>query len=183
MFATGERLLLRIPGLVPFETCICSKVETFHSWTCHVYGSFEFRTSLGTSIFIMHTNIKIIHLRCAELMLQIILSATKHWLNITVESAVHWAHFAIMANHGQNCCAGSRTYVEEAVYDKFVEMTKAQAQTRVVGDPFEPQTQQGPQVRQFVGCIVCWRICFPFVATTIDSSLLAMTPMPRIIWN
>ena len=35
----------------PFGTCICSNVETILFWTCHVYGPFEFRTSLGTSIF------------------------------------------------------------------------------------------------------------------------------------
>ena len=48
--ANRGRLLLRTPGLVPFGTCICSNVETILSWTCHVYGPFEFRTSLGTSI-------------------------------------------------------------------------------------------------------------------------------------
>ena len=39
------RLLLRTPGPVPFGTCICSNVETILSWTCHVYGPFEFQTS------------------------------------------------------------------------------------------------------------------------------------------
>ena len=48
--ANRGRLLLRTPGPVPFGTCICSNVETNLSWTCHVYGPFEFRTSLGTSI-------------------------------------------------------------------------------------------------------------------------------------
>ena len=48
--ANRGRLLLRTPGPVPFGTCICSYVETILSWTCHVYGPFEFRTSLGTSI-------------------------------------------------------------------------------------------------------------------------------------
>ena len=45
-------LLLRTPGLVPFGSCICSHVETILSWTCHVYGLFQFRTSLGTSILL-----------------------------------------------------------------------------------------------------------------------------------
>ena len=45
-------LLLRTPGLVTFGTCICSNVETILSWTCHVYGSFEFRTSLGYDFLI-----------------------------------------------------------------------------------------------------------------------------------
>ena len=48
--ANRGRLLLRTPGPVPFGTCIWSNVETILSWTCHVYGPFEFRTSLGTSI-------------------------------------------------------------------------------------------------------------------------------------
>ena len=50
--ANRGRLLLRTPGPVPLGTCICSNVETIHSWTCHVYGPFEFRTSLGTSILL-----------------------------------------------------------------------------------------------------------------------------------
>ena len=50
--AIRGRLLLRTPGPVPFGTCICSNVETILSWTCHVYGPFEFRTSLGTSILL-----------------------------------------------------------------------------------------------------------------------------------
>ena len=54
--ANRGRLLLRTPGPVPFGTCICSNVETILSWTCHVYGPFEFRTSLGTSI-LLQTNI------------------------------------------------------------------------------------------------------------------------------
>ena len=54
--ANRGRLLLRTPGPVPFGTCICSYVETILSWTCHVYGPYEFRTSLGTSI-LLHWNI------------------------------------------------------------------------------------------------------------------------------
>ena len=50
--ANRGRLLLRTPGPVPFGTCTCSNVETILSWTCHVYGPFEFRTSLGTSILL-----------------------------------------------------------------------------------------------------------------------------------
>ena len=50
--ANRGRLLLRTPGPVPFGTCICCNVETILSWTCHVYGPFEFRTSVGTSILL-----------------------------------------------------------------------------------------------------------------------------------
>ena len=41
--ANRGRLLLA--GPVPFGTCICSNVETILSWTCHVYGPVDFRTS------------------------------------------------------------------------------------------------------------------------------------------
>ena len=59
--ANRGRLLLRTPGPVPFGTCICSYVETNRSWTCHVYGPFEFRTSLGTSILLVHTYREALH--------------------------------------------------------------------------------------------------------------------------
>ena len=52
--ANRGRLLLRTPGPVPFGTCICSNVETILYWTCHVYGPFEFRTSLGTSVLLQY---------------------------------------------------------------------------------------------------------------------------------
>ena len=45
-------------GPVLFGNYICSNVETILSWTCHVYGPFEFRTSLGTSI-LLDTSISI----------------------------------------------------------------------------------------------------------------------------
>uniref|UniRef100_A0A673V5K7 Aldehyde dehydrogenase 1 family member B1 n=1 Tax=Suricata suricatta TaxID=37032 RepID=A0A673V5K7_SURSU len=44
------------------------------------------------------------------------------------------------------CCAGSRTFVEESIYDEFLERTVEKAKQRRVGNPFELDTQQGPQV-------------------------------------
>lgn len=51
-----------------------------------------------------------------------------------------------MFNQGQCCCAATRTFVHEDVYDKFVALTKDIAMARIVGDPFQEKTQQGPQV-------------------------------------
>ena len=34
--------------------------------------------------------------------------------DVDLDKAVDTAHEAIFANHGQNCCAGSRTFVHEA---------------------------------------------------------------------
>ena len=64
--ANRGRLLLRTPGPVPFGTCICSNVETILSWTCYVYGPFEFRTSLGTSILLFIFLVYFVWLRIAE---------------------------------------------------------------------------------------------------------------------
>ena len=65
--ANRGRLLLRTPGPVPFGTCICSFVETILSWTCHVYGPYEFRTSLGTSILLCMGVMLLLELRILEI--------------------------------------------------------------------------------------------------------------------
>ena len=64
----------------------------------------------------------------------------------TVEKAVEDAHFALFFNMGQCCCAGTRVYVEEKIYDEFVERSTERAKRRTVGDPFSKSTEQGPQV-------------------------------------
>ena len=63
---------------------------------------------------------------------------------------MEYGHNAAMANHGQNCCAGSRTFVQDTIYDEFVKKSKAMAASRVVGDPWTDGTQQGPQVNNFI---------------------------------
>ncbi|CEL62963.1 aldehyde dehydrogenase (NAD+) [Rhizoctonia solani AG-1 IB] len=65
-----------------------------------------------------------------------------------LEAAVRWAAFGIFFNHGQCCCAGSRIFVQSGVHDKFVELFTAHVQKLKVGDPFESETFQGPQVSQ-----------------------------------
>jgi len=63
-----------------------------------------------------------------------------------MDEAIEGAHFALFFNQGQCCCAGSRLFVEEKAYDEFVEKSVARAKRRTVGDPFDPKTEQGPQV-------------------------------------
>jgi aldehyde dehydrogenase (NAD+) len=63
-----------------------------------------------------------------------------------LEDAISWVNFGIFFNHGQCCCAGSRVYVQEGVYDKFIELFKQRTAKNVVGDPFAADTFQGPQV-------------------------------------
>ena len=62
-----------------------------------------------------------------------------------VAKAVEDAHFGLFFNHGQCCCAGSRVYVHEDVYDEFVELSVKRAEAKKVGDPFG-DVEQGPQV-------------------------------------
>lgn len=65
-----------------------------------------------------------------------------------IESAIEWVNFGIYFNHGQCCCAGTRIYVQEGVYDKFLEAFKKRAASNTVGDPFHEKTFQGPQISQ-----------------------------------
>jgi aldehyde dehydrogenase (NAD+) len=52
----------------------------------------------------------------------------------------------IYLNQGQCCCAGSRLFVEDKIHGEFVDRVVEQSKKRRVGDPFDPGTQQGPQV-------------------------------------
>jgi len=63
-----------------------------------------------------------------------------------MDAAIEGSHFGLFFNQGQCCCAGSRVFVEEKAYDEFVERSGARAKSRTVGDPFDPKTEQGPQV-------------------------------------
>ena len=63
-----------------------------------------------------------------------------------IDMALAGAHFGLFFNQGQCCCAGSRLFVEEKSYDEFVAKSVEQARQRVVGDPFNDKTKQGPQV-------------------------------------
>src|SRR3981081_3566191 len=65
-----------------------------------------------------------------------------------MDEAIEGSHFALFFNQGQCCCAGSRLYVEEKAYDEFVEKSVARAKKRTVGNPFDKNTEQGPQVDQ-----------------------------------
>ncbi|KAI1352355.1 aldehyde dehydrogenase [Xylaria sp. FL0043] len=49
-------------------------------------------------------------------------------------------------NSGQSCCALERTYVDEKVYDAFIEATQKVLKSYKVGDPLEKETQIGPVI-------------------------------------
>ena len=65
-----------------------------------------------------------------------------------LDAAVEGACIGAFANQGQVCCAGTRVFVEECIYNEFLKKSQARARARIVGDPFDPRTEQGPQVDQ-----------------------------------
>jgi aldehyde dehydrogenase (NAD+) len=65
-----------------------------------------------------------------------------------LDAAAVGSHFGLYFNQGQCCCAGSRLFVEDKVYDKFIDRIASMNTSRKLGDPLDPQTEQGPQVDQ-----------------------------------
>ena len=52
-----------------------------------------------------------------------------------LDEAVETTHFGLFFNQGQCCCAGSRIFVHDDIYDAFVEKAVARAKGRTVGNP------------------------------------------------
>ncbi|KAF0309229.1 Aldehyde dehydrogenase, mitochondrial [Amphibalanus amphitrite] len=65
-----------------------------------------------------------------------------------LDQAVEGGHFGLFFNMGQCCCAGSRIFVHEDIYDEYVQRSIEKARQRTVGDPFDPNTLQGPQISE-----------------------------------
>ncbi|MBI3863776.1 MAG: aldehyde dehydrogenase family protein [Planctomycetia bacterium] len=65
-----------------------------------------------------------------------------------LDAAVAGTEFGLFFNQGQCCCAGSRVFVEEKIHDEFVEKLVKRAKARKLGDPFDLNTVQGPQIDQ-----------------------------------
>lgn len=63
-----------------------------------------------------------------------------------LDAAAAGAEFGLFFNQGQCCCAGSRLFVQESVHQKFVQKIMDRVSDRKLGDPFDPETTQGPQV-------------------------------------
>ena len=64
------------------------------------------------------------------------------------DMAIDGLQLGILFNQGQVCCAGSRVFVQEGIYDKFVEAAVKAFNSVNVGDPLDPNTQMGAQVDQ-----------------------------------
>ena len=63
-----------------------------------------------------------------------------------IEKALDGAQLGILFNQGQVCCAGSRIFVQEGIYDEFVSKVKERFNKIKIGDPLDPNTQMGSQI-------------------------------------
>ena len=63
-----------------------------------------------------------------------------------LDSSIPGVASAIFFNHGQCCCAGSRLYVEKAIFDTVVAGVADQAKQIKVGPGMDTSTQMGPLV-------------------------------------
>ncbi len=64
------------------------------------------------------------------------------------ERAVEAAALAILWNQGEVCESGSRLFIHESIYDRFVGELKERFEKVRVGDPLDANTQMGAQVSQ-----------------------------------
>lgn len=63
-----------------------------------------------------------------------------------LEKAVHDTGHSVQSNSGQVCMMNSRIYVQDTIFDKFIELFKENLTTKVkMGDPLEKDTNHGPQ--------------------------------------
>ncbi|MGX4686440.1 aldehyde dehydrogenase family protein [Vagococcus sp. JNUCC 83] len=75
-------------------------------------------------------------------------SANIFFDDMPFEKAVEGAQLGILFNQGQVCCAGSRIFVQEGIYDKFVSELKEKFEAVVVGDALDENVQMGAQVNE-----------------------------------
>jgi succinate-semialdehyde dehydrogenase/glutarate-semialdehyde dehydrogenase len=65
-----------------------------------------------------------------------------------IDSAVEGAFASKYRNAGQTCVCSNRLYVQEGVYDEFVQKFAAKVQTAKVGNGFEDGVNQGPLIEE-----------------------------------
>ena len=63
-----------------------------------------------------------------------------------LDEAIPGAAWAILGNHGQNCCAGSRLYVHDSLFDRVVAGIAEIAEGLRIGPGLDPASELGPMV-------------------------------------
>jgi len=62
------------------------------------------------------------------------------------EETANWLALGIWFNSGQDCCAGSRLYVQSGIYDKVVAALVENAKKCAIGKPSDEATSFGPLI-------------------------------------
>jgi acyl-CoA reductase-like NAD-dependent aldehyde dehydrogenase len=70
-------------------------------------------------------------------------SANIYFDDCNMDIAIDGLQLGILFNQGQVCCAGSRVFVQEKIYDEFVKKAVEAFKKIKVGDPLDPATQMG----------------------------------------
>lgn len=65
-----------------------------------------------------------------------------------LDAAVPAAFWAIYANKGEVCSAGSRLLLHQDIHDQFLDKLVEKARNMRVGDPLDPKTEMGAQISQ-----------------------------------
>jgi betaine-aldehyde dehydrogenase len=65
-----------------------------------------------------------------------------------LDHAVNGVLYGIFSSSGESCIAGSRLFVQRALYDTFLERLAAAAAKLRVGDPEDERTQMGPLIHE-----------------------------------
>ena len=61
-----------------------------------------------------------------------------------IDNALNGVTASIFGASGQSCIAGSRLYLQEKIYDEFLEKIRNKAKSIKIGDPMKDETQMGP---------------------------------------
>ncbi len=75
-------------------------------------------------------------------------SANIYFEDCPWDMALDGLQLGILFNQGQVCCAGSRVFVQESIYDKFIEQAVDAFKKIKVGDPLDMNTQMGSQINE-----------------------------------
>lgn len=75
-------------------------------------------------------------------------SANIYFEDCPWDMALDGLQLGILFNQGQVCCAGSRVFVQESIYDKFVEQAVEAFKKIKIGDPLDMNTQMGSQINE-----------------------------------
>ena len=84
------------------------------------------------------------------------------------DNAINGIMASIFGASGQSCIAGSRLYLQEDIYNEYLEELKSRVEGFKIGDPLSTTTQLGPLAPNILAII-------PFIALFLRASLKTTT--------